>query len=205
MEPTHGAGARADIACESARPPEPSGVSVEFSLNAPPSSPSASAGSMGGAGLTIRSPTLGTEYSPKRRGLTGCPACVRRWTALDESVSESPRSPAGSESPLAPPASPTLPVGGRHRDLEFTACDVARHKSVDDCWLIAHGVIYDATPFISQHPGGTESILRRGGKDATEDFYFHTRDGQKLWKKYRIGKLVPCTPRKGCLESCEVQ
>jgi hypothetical protein len=30
--------------------------------------------------------------------------------------------------------------------------------------------VYDATPFLNDHPGGAEAILDLAGQDATEDF-----------------------------------
>ena len=77
-----------------------------------------------------------------------------------------------------------------HRLLStFSVDEVAQHNSADDCWITAHGIVYDATRFMAQHPGGTRSILQRAGQDATEDFDFHLRPGKKLWKSLAIGNL----------------
>ena len=69
--------------------------------------------------------------------------------------------------------------------------EVRKHNSPDDCWIVAKGKVFNATPFISIHPGGKTSILRRGGgvKDATVDFDFHSKDGRKIWSHYQIGIL----------------
>eukprot|EP00929_Paragymnodinium_shiwhaense_P037593 TRINITY_DN19_c0_g1_i1.p1 TRINITY_DN19_c0_g1~~TRINITY_DN19_c0_g1_i1.p1 ORF type:complete len:189 (+),score=17.35 TRINITY_DN19_c0_g1_i1:52-618(+) len=71
---------------------------------------------------------------------------------------------------------------------EFTMDEVRRHSSPDDCWLIAHGVVYDATRFMSLHPGGP-CIAMRAGQDATRDFDFHTKAGRRSWGKFRVGTL----------------
>jgi len=71
----------------------------------------------------------------------------------------------------------------------YTREHVARHCYEDSCWMIANGVVYDATSFLYDHPAGSKSILRKGGKDATRDLNFHSRSAKRLWEKYRIGVL----------------
>lgn len=53
---------------------------------------------------------------------------------------------------------------------EFTAEEVAKHNSEDDCWVIVKNVVMDLTHFLSHHPGGRGSILKFAGQDATESF-----------------------------------
>jgi cytochrome b involved in lipid metabolism len=48
--------------------------------------------------------------------------------------------------------------------------DIAKHNSVSDCWVSLHGMVYDLTTFVEQHPGGPKSILSLGGRDATKVF-----------------------------------
>jgi cytochrome b involved in lipid metabolism len=69
--------------------------------------------------------------------------------------------------------------------------EVQKHNSPDDCWIVAKGKVFNATPFISIHPGGKTSILRRGGgtKDASVDYDFHSGAGRKIWTQYQIGIL----------------
>lgn len=81
----------------------------------------------------------------------------------------------------------------KSRQCEFTPCEVSRHQSRSKgCWLIAHNLVYDVTPFLDLHPAGPDCILKLGGKDATRDYDFHSREAQSQWKQYCIGKLVPC-------------
>jgi hypothetical protein len=49
------------------------------------------------------------------------------------------------------------------------------------CWLVARGVVYDATSILPLHPGGRASILNRSGGevDCDTDLQFHTKRGQK--------------------------
>lgn len=53
---------------------------------------------------------------------------------------------------------------------EFTKEEVAKHNTEDDCWVIVKNVVLDLTPFLGDHPGGKESIVKFAGQDATESF-----------------------------------
>jgi cytochrome b involved in lipid metabolism len=35
----------------------------------------------------------------------------------------------------------------------FTAAEVAKHNTADDCWIIVNGMVFDVTKFLAQHPG----------------------------------------------------
>lgn len=78
----------------------------------------------------------------------------------------------------------------------YTMCEIRRHQSADSAWLVAGGYVYDATAYIAMHPGGDKSILKKCGGvcDCTQDLLFHSNKGQKLWKKYRIGRVKRCCP-----------
>ena len=52
----------------------------------------------------------------------------------------------------------------------FTATTVSTHNTANDCWLIINKKVYDATSFISQHPGGDTAIISYCGADATAAF-----------------------------------
>ena len=82
---------------------------------------------------------------------------------------------AASEAPLVPQkqsarrqmvfTEKTSFSGQRYR--VFTAEEVRRHSTPDDCWLIAHGRVYDVTTFLQRHPAGDRSIMRHAGTDST--------------------------------------
>lgn len=76
----------------------------------------------------------------------------------------------------------------------YTICQVRRHNTLESCWLVAGDTIYDATPYLLIHPGGTASILRKGGgaSDVTRDMQFHSAVGKQMFQKYKIGKIRPC-------------
>lgn len=45
---------------------------------------------------------------------------------------------------------------------------VAAHASVDDCWVIIEGKVYDITTYIPQHPTPAAVLLPWCGRDATK-------------------------------------
>ncbi|CAN8098570.1 unnamed protein product [Discula destructiva] len=53
---------------------------------------------------------------------------------------------------------------------EFTVEEVAQHTSLDSCWVVLYGNVYDVTDFLSEHPGGSKIILKLAGKDATDEY-----------------------------------
>eukprot|EP00164_Ancoracysta_twista_P002228 GFYU01002945.1.p1 GENE.GFYU01002945.1~~GFYU01002945.1.p1 ORF type:complete len:164 (-),score=34.74 GFYU01002945.1:290-781(-) len=87
-----------------------------------------------------------------------------------------------------------------NKSKRYTRCQVKRHNTTDDCWIYAHNKVYDATHFITRHPGGAKSILRRAGGDTTDDFDFHSAKStgkNGLWAKHFVGKLVDCPHADG--------
>ena len=88
---------------------------------------------------------------------------------------------------------------GKHPAKTYTLCQVRRHCTVESAWLVAGGSVFDATEYLSQHPGGASAILRKAGgaMDCTEDMQFHSPSGRKMWQKYLVGELEPCAANKG--------
>ena len=73
----------------------------------------------------------------------------------------------------------------------FTMEEVEKHDSKDSAWFVYHGKVYDATPFLKDHPGGSDSILLVAGTDATEEFdAIHSTKAKNMLTKYYIGDLV---------------
>lgn len=62
----------------------------------------------------------------------------------------------------------------------FTAAEVAERSSVDNCWTIIDGNVYDLTTYIDRHPGGAE-ILEACGVDGSRLFNNReTDDGEVI-------------------------
>lgn len=79
-------------------------------------------------------------------------------------------------------------------DKKYTMCQIRRHDTEESCWLVVGSSIYDASNYIKSHPGGSYSILRKGGgvEDCTEDLMFHSKTGRQAWKRLRIGEVCSC-------------
>jgi len=52
----------------------------------------------------------------------------------------------------------------------YTYDEVQQHKTAESCWVVLYGNVYDVTPFLPQHPGGSKIILQLAGTDATEEY-----------------------------------
>jgi cytochrome b involved in lipid metabolism len=48
--------------------------------------------------------------------------------------------------------------------------ELQKHASAEDCWCAVHGLVYNLTPFLQAHPGGSTIIVKYAGKDATGPF-----------------------------------
>jgi cytochrome b involved in lipid metabolism len=90
--------------------------------------------------------------------------------------------------PLPPPPPPPRPI---------STWQLRRHRCAEDCWLAAHGAVYDVTLLLRRHPGGDRALLKRAGGDCTEDHDFHSAAGRLMWARYRIGSLAPWPPAAG--------
>ena len=73
--------------------------------------------------------------------------------------------------PSAPvAAAPSAPPVERMQNVKyFTAEDVERHNTEDDCWIVVKGKVYDVNAYLreSAHPGGNASITMNAGEDVT--------------------------------------
>ncbi|WIA41019.1 hypothetical protein OEZ86_004657 [Tetradesmus obliquus] len=73
----------------------------------------------------------------------------------------------------------------------FTMEEVEQHATEESCWFVHEGKVYDATPFLEEHPGGAESILISAGMDATDEFNsIHSSKAKGMLAQYYIGELV---------------
>ena len=71
----------------------------------------------------------------------------------------------------------------------FSIREIKSHNNIDDCWLIANNKVYNASPFLKEHPSHTNRVLKYAGMDVTKDFNFHTKKQQQEWNKYFIGYI----------------
>ena len=146
------------------------------------------------------------EAGPSSTHVVDCPPTGPAPSSLATPVLEGSAGLEGVLGELLPlrsaaPEAPEVPEKGSRRQMVFTektsfngkryrmftAEEVRRHSTPDDCWLIAHGRVYDVTTFLQRHPAGDRSIMRHAGTDSTIDFDFHPVHAQKMWAPYLLG------------------
>ena len=92
------------------------------------------------------------------------------------------------------PPSGAMFLGCSDDETYYTLCQIRRHNHSESAWLLVGDTIYDATEYISKHPGGQTSILKKSGGvvDCSVDFDFHSKGARRMWRKYKVGKLCSC-------------
>jgi len=85
----------------------------------------------------------------------------------------------------------SMSLSARVKARKITRAELAKHDSEASCWIEVKGVVFDATPYLEEHPGGGESIVMLAGQDSTEDFEaIHSAKAWKLLEQYAIGVIV---------------
>ncbi|KAL1379307.1 hypothetical protein pipiens_014995 [Culex pipiens pipiens] len=83
---------------------------------------------------------------------------------------------------------------------EFTRQEVALRdgKNGNPTWVIIRDMVYDVTPYLNEHPGGSDLIAEFAGKDATKDFddFGHSGTAMSQLKLYKVGELNMCDRAK---------
>ncbi|KAF4973427.1 hypothetical protein FSARC_252 [Fusarium sarcochroum] len=74
---------------------------------------------------------------------------------------------------------------------EYTVKQVAEHNSPEDAWFVIHGLVYDVTKYLADHPGGADVLTEAAGTDASEGFdnAGHSEDAFEIMKDCCVGKL----------------
>lgn len=78
----------------------------------------------------------------------------------------------------------------------YPMLEVARHMTRSSCWFVVGGKVYDATPFLDEHPGGDDILLDTAGRDATREFedVGHSDGARRQLDDLYIGDLRDATP-----------
>lgn len=74
----------------------------------------------------------------------------------------------------------------------YTLAEVAKHRSVEDCWVVVKGKVYDASSFVGEHPGGQQLLVSHAGKDVTKEFV-SSHYSDEAWSelaKLQVGELA---------------
>ncbi|KAK2463015.1 hypothetical protein APHAL10511_004972 [Amanita phalloides] len=104
-------------------------------------------------------------------------------------------SPAGERGWMEKAKDASVATSGAEKpklDLpSYTPAEVGKHASDNDCWIILHGLVYDCTRFLKEHPGGVQSISIVAGTDCTEEFdAIHSEKAHAMLKDYLIAQLA---------------
>jgi hypothetical protein len=76
-----------------------------------------------------------------------------------------------------------------------TLGEVARHKTVDDCWMAINGEVYDLSSYLPEHPSEPEIIVPWCGREASEAYRTkmknrtHSARADRQLAEYRIATL----------------
>lgn len=142
-------------------------------------------------GSSVIDDDLDVPNSPLHRPCDACPCCSDRCGNKNCSTCTSKRISLQTGQSAGVQSQPQFNAV----ELLLTLCEIRRHNSETSCWIVAGDNVYDATHYLSRHPGGAESILKKAGgaQDCKMDLQFHSRVGRDMWKKYKIGKVISCS------------
>ena len=88
-----------------------------------------------------------------------------------------------------PPISATPTKSRRTTTTTYEWSQVAAHSTMQDCWIVIHGIVYDVTTWGPKHPGGS-IIYKYGGKDCSDQFEaFHRPHVKTRLTAYKIGSM----------------
>ena len=76
----------------------------------------------------------------------------------------------------------------------FSMTEIKTHNTPESAWIVVNKQVYDCTPFLKSHPGGSDSIMINAGTDCSEEFEaIHSKKAWKMLDEYYIGQLRPET------------
>jgi nitrate reductase (NAD(P)H) len=82
----------------------------------------------------------------------------------------------------------------------ITEEELSKHNKNGDAWFAVNGHVYDASEFLSEHPGGIDSIVLASGTDASDDFMaVHSDNTKATLVKYHIGILEKNSTNKNAI------
>lgn len=92
-------------------------------------------------------------------------------------------------------ASDRIPAQTREK-RGYTLAEIAKHKTIDDVWIIVDGKVYDVTDYVPEHAGG-DAILNNAGADSTAGFKGpqHPASVWDVLALYHIGHVEDPEPK----------
>lgn len=96
-----------------------------------------------------------------------------------------------------PPAAENLALAA---EKTYTAADLAKHATAENCWMAIRGGVYDLSAYLPDHPSRPDVVLPWCGREATEAYNTKTKGrphrpyADELLATYKIGKLAAAKP-----------
>lgn len=73
--------------------------------------------------------------------------------------------------------------------------EIKQHNTKESSWVVICNQVYNVTPWLETHPGGSQVLLNLSGKDATDAFMqFHSKEAWHQLHQYRIGAVKTSLP-----------
>jgi len=73
----------------------------------------------------------------------------------------------------------------------FTWDELRQHNVKSDCYISVRGKVYNVTSWIPKHPGGEDTLVLNGGRDATQLFEaYHPTRIYSMLGKYFVGEII---------------
>lgn len=78
----------------------------------------------------------------------------------------------------------------------YSLAEVAQHDTLEDCWMVIEGVVYDLSDYVPRHPAPPRVLEPWCGREATEgmrtkdDSSDHSARAWRMLERYRLGPLV---------------
>ena len=89
---------------------------------------------------------------------------------------------------------------------KISRAELQKHYTPDDAWLAIDDIVYDMTPFLKTHPGGSTQLMSAAGEDASA--VFHSLHPQwvrgTLSKQKIVGQLIAIQDDPVAMDSLRV-
>ena len=114
---------------------------------------------------------------------------VTFWAAVATLVVLHGLEPQSMEEQLQETGSPEEPT-------VYSLSEVAKHDTLENCWMSIEGVVYDVSDYVPHHPApprvlepwcGREATVGMRTKDNNSD---HSARAWRMLERYRIGRLL---------------
>lgn len=110
------------------------------------------------------------------------------WAAIGTLVLVNALAPDSTEQVRQPSPEDNEPA-------RYSLSEVAKHATLEDCWMVIEGTVYDVSGYVPRHPAPPSVLEPWCGREATEgmrtkgDDSDHSARAWRMLERYRIGRL----------------